>query len=112
MKMRTVLRVMFRAMSAGAATSTHYFFHSYCSFHSRPKKGSALLFFPAAGGIPNVPFDIRTLHCGQVVAADASQDKWIAQLWLRKGPYIATAPKGNTHAAASDAIEEYCISQK
>lgn len=76
---------------------------------SRPKKGSALLFFPAAGGIPNVPFDIRTLHCGEVVAKDASQDKWIAQLWLRKGTYTPTAPKGNTHAAASDAIADYCI---
>jgi hypothetical protein len=30
---------------------------------------------------------------------------------LRKGPYTATAPKGNTHAAACDAIEEYCSSQ-
>lgn len=75
---------------------------------SRPKKGSALLFFPAAGGIPNVPFDIRTLHCGEVVAEDASQDKWIAQLWLRKGTYTATAPKENNHEEASDAIADYC----
>ena len=58
-----------------------------------PKKGSALLFFLAAGGIPNVPFDIRTLHCGEVVAEDASHDKWIPQLWLRKGNYKPTAPQ-------------------
>jgi hypothetical protein len=76
----------------------------------RPKKGSALLFFPAAGGIPNVPFDIRTLHCGEVVAEDASQDKWIAQLWLRKGYYKPTAPPGNTHASAFDAVSAYCNS--
>lgn len=47
-----------------------------------PKKGSALLFFPAAGGIPNTPFDIRTLHSGEAVAKEAEHDKWIAQLWL------------------------------
>eukprot|EP00816_Leptocylindrus_hargravesii_P013040 CAMPEP_0196806400 /NCGR_PEP_ID=MMETSP1362-20130617/6292_1 /TAXON_ID=163516 /ORGANISM="Leptocylindrus danicus, Strain CCMP1856" /LENGTH=439 /DNA_ID=CAMNT_0042179859 /DNA_START=68 /DNA_END=1384 /DNA_ORIENTATION=+ len=53
----------------------------------QPKKGSALLFFPAAGGIPNTPFDIRTLHAGEVVSADCKSDKWIAQLWLREDTY-------------------------
>jgi hypothetical protein len=66
----------------------------------QPQKGSALLFFPAAGGIPHAPLDFRTLHCGEAVAKDASQDKWIAQLWLRQKAYTPTAPPGNTHAAA------------
>lgn len=75
----------------------------------QPKKGSALLFFPSAGGIPNVPFDIRTLHAGEAVSDDAKSDKWIAQLWLRKNDlYRATGPPGNSHAAASDAINQYC----
>ena len=46
----------------------------------RPTKGTALLFFPAAGGLPNAPFDIRTLHCGEAVAMDAMSEKWIAQV--------------------------------
>jgi hypothetical protein len=76
----------------------------------RPKKGSALLFFPAAGGIPNTPLDIRTLHCGEIVSKSSNNDKWISQLWLRETPnaYIPTAPQGNTHAAAADAISGYC----
>jgi hypothetical protein len=74
----------------------------------QPRKGSAVLFFPAAGGIPNAPFDIRTLHCGEVVAEDSSQDKWISQLWLRQGIYAPTAPAGNLHSEATDAISDYC----
>jgi hypothetical protein len=74
----------------------------------QPRKGSALVFFPAAGGIPNAPFDIRTLHCGEVVAEDSSQDKWISQLWLREGAYAPTAPSGNLHSEAADAISDYC----
>jgi len=74
----------------------------------RPKKGSALLFFPAAGGIPNAPFDIRTLHCGEVVAEDSEQEKWIAQLWLRQRKYSPTAPVGNIHGDATSAIGRYC----
>jgi hypothetical protein len=46
----------------------------------RPTKGTALLFFPAAGGIANAPLDIRTLHCGEAVAEDAGSEKWIAQV--------------------------------
>ena len=74
----------------------------------RPKKGSALLFFPAAGGIPTAPFDIRTLHCGEAVSEDAKSEKWISQLWLRQREYNPTAPDGNTHEKAFDAIGRYC----
>lgn len=78
----------------------------------QPQKGSALVFFPAAGGIPGKPLDIRTLHCGQAVKANEAtgdeKDKWIAQLWVRESAYTVTAPPGNSHAAASDAIREYC----
>jgi len=77
----------------------------------RPKKGSALLFFPSAGGIPGAPFDIRALHCGEAVAEDAENDKWIAQLWLRQRRYEPTAPVGNRHGDAFNEIERYCKSQ-
>ena len=75
----------------------------------RPQKGSALLFFPAAGGIPDTPLDIRTLHCGQAVSNDATQDKWISQLWLRAMPYAPSLP-GNVQDGPKiqAAIEEYC----
>ena len=76
----------------------------------RPKKGSALLFFPAAGGVPNAPFDVRTLHCGQAVSENAQHDKWISQLWLRQGRYTPTAPPDNSHANAANAIATYCTS--
>eukprot|EP00536_Pseudo-nitzschia_multiseries_P004254 jgi/Psemu1/237484/estExt_Genewise1.C_700028 len=74
----------------------------------QPKKGSALVFFPAAGGIPNAPFDIRTLHCGEVVAESSETDKWISQLWLRASPYSPTAPPGNLHQDALGSVKEYC----
>lgn len=74
-----------------------------------PRKGSALLFFPAAGGIDNVPFDIRTLHCGQAISERAQNDKWIAQLWLCEKNYTPTAPDAtNSHTSALKAIVEYC----
>jgi len=78
----------------------------------RPRKGTALLFFPSAGGIPDTPFDIRTLHCGEVVSSDASQDKWISQLWLRDFAYKPSAPPKNSHAAAAAAISDYCNAKK
>lgn len=78
------------------------------SLRVQPRKGSALLFFPAAGGIPDQPFDIRTLHCGEAVAAASSSDKWISQLWLRSGTYKPTAPPGNAHLEAAEVITEYC----
>jgi hypothetical protein len=75
----------------------------------QPKKGSALVFFPSAGGIANTPFDIRTLHAGEALSDDATEDKWIAQMWLReKTGYQASAPPGNSHADASDAIDSFC----
>jgi len=70
----------------------------------QPKKGSALLFFPAAGGVPNVPFDIRTLHCGEALSENAENDKWIAQLWLRERMYSPSAPPNNNHNDADDVI--------
>lgn len=77
----------------------------------RPQKGSALLFFPSAGNIPNCPFDIRTLHCGESVSETASNDKWIAQLWLRQGKYNPSLA-GNSHAAATESITDYCSSNR
>ena len=76
----------------------------------QPKKGSALVFFPSAGGLPNTPFDIRTVHAGEALASDAPADKWIAQLWLRENNlYKPSAPPGNSHALADEAINEYCV---
>jgi hypothetical protein len=74
----------------------------------QPKKGMALLFFPSAGGIINCPFDIRTLHCGEVVSKGAACDKWIAQLWLRQHNYSPTVPPGSRHSRAYAAISQYC----
>ena len=75
----------------------------------QPKKGSALLFFPAAGGLPNSPLDIRSLHAGEAMKDDAPNDKWIAQMWIREFPtYTPTGPPGNTHSDAYAAIEKYC----
>ncbi len=77
----------------------------------QPVKGSALLFFPAAGGIPNTPFDIRTLHAGEALSAGATEDKWIAQMWLRENNnYKPSAPPGNSHVDATDAINAFCNS--
>ena len=55
-----------------------------------------------------MPFDIRTLHCGEAVSEDASKEKWIAQLWLRQRQYKPTAPVGNEHENAFEAISKYC----
>jgi hypothetical protein len=75
----------------------------------KPKKGSALLFFPSACGLSDAPFDIRTLHAGEALSKDAPDDKWIAQMWLRQtASYKPTAPPGNSHADATDAINEFC----
>jgi len=75
----------------------------------QPKKGSALLFFPAAGGISETPFDIRTLYAGETVDSDSSTGKWIAQMRLRQhDSYKPNAPPGNLHSKAIEAIEAYC----
>ncbi|CAM9756409.1 unnamed protein product, partial [Chrysoparadoxa australica] len=65
----------------------------------QPKKGSALLFFPSAGGIDGCPLDMRTVHSGEVVKSCEGQgDKWIAQqTWLRESSYKPLVPKGNRH---------------
>ncbi|CAM9375912.1 unnamed protein product, partial [Hapterophycus canaliculatus] len=73
----------------------------------RPRKGSALLFFPSCGGAPDCPFDIRTLHAGEVVRPGAEQDKWIAQLWLRESRYTPTVPENNRHADAELVVAEF-----
>lgn len=72
----------------------------------QPVKGSALLFFPAAGGVPNTPFDIRTVHAGEMVSPKAKQDKWIAQLWLRERTYVPTLPD-NLHENGRQQFEDY-----
>ncbi|KAG7349274.1 procollagen-proline,2-oxoglutarate-4-dioxygenase [Nitzschia inconspicua] len=78
----------------------------------QPRKGSALMFFPAAGGIPNTPFDIRTLHCGEIVPMHSETEKWISQLWLREAQYTPTAPPGNLHVTAKQPVESYCQTAK
>jgi prolyl 4-hydroxylase len=67
----------------------------------QPKKGSALLFFPAfADGRP----DDRTLHKGEVMQGDEAE-KWIIQMWIHERSYQAVLPPGNTHDAAKAAFE-------
>eukprot|EP00977_Amphora_coffeiformis_P030343 scaffold46423_cov191-Amphora_coffeaeformis.AAC.4 len=73
----------------------------------KPRRGTALLFFPAAGGVPGCPADFRTLHCGQVVAESSPQDKWIGQLWLRPRPYHVTVGTSHEDPVVADAMAEY-----
>ncbi|CAM9612529.1 unnamed protein product [Choristocarpus tenellus] len=74
----------------------------------RPRKGTALLFFPSYGGEPGCPFDVRTLHAGEVVAlGHNTKTKWIAQMWLHKKPYPASVPKGNSYEPAEERISNY-----
>ena len=68
----------------------------------RPKKGSALLFFPAkADGSP----DDRTLHKGEV----AVEEKMIAQMWIHEGHYSPVVPDGNSHDAAIASIRQKAV---
>jgi 2OG-Fe(II) oxygenase superfamily len=97
----TLFRDLGNAATAGADPDGKY-------LRVQPKQGMALLFFPSAGGITDCPFDIRTLHCGEVISNDAVSDKWIAQLWLRQRAYKPTAPPGNRHIDAYPAIVNYC----
>jgi len=65
----------------------------------QPKKGSALLFFPAfKDGTP----DDRTLHKGEV----AIDEKMIAQIWIHEGKYQPVVPEGNSHEEALGVLEE------
>mmetsp|Transcript_47727 Transcript_47727/g.108315 ORF Transcript_47727/g.108315 Transcript_47727/m.108315 type:complete len:187 (-) Transcript_47727:262-822(-) len=79
----------------------------------RPTKGTALLFFPSAGGLPNCPFDIRALHAGEVVSPSAPEAKWIAQLWVRQDKgYRPTAPKGTSQRRAAGEAAAYAKTAK
>eukprot|EP00928_Gymnodinium_smaydae_P063458 TRINITY_DN47017_c0_g1_i1.p1 TRINITY_DN47017_c0_g1~~TRINITY_DN47017_c0_g1_i1.p1 ORF type:complete len:261 (-),score=20.49 TRINITY_DN47017_c0_g1_i1:214-996(-) len=50
--------------------------------HVRPKKGCALLFFPAT---PEGEVDTRALHAGSPVLQG---EKWISQIWVRQRPWL------------------------
>lgn len=74
----------------------------------QPRRGSALLFFPAAAnGTP----DDRTLHQGAAVAppppdaARVGEEKWIVQAWIHERPYAAAVPPRNRHETALAAVE-------
>jgi len=98
------LLVYLKDLELGGAT----IFRDLGPLKVQPKKGSALIFFPAAGGIHETPFDIRTLHCGEIVPDITKNDKWISQLWLRSGHYSPTAPPGNLHEHALNNVKKYC----
>ena len=69
----------------------------------KPKRGSALLFFPAfKDGSP----DDRTLHKGEI----AGDEKWIIQMWTHERSYVAQIPEGNFQRSAKDAVDEVCKS--
>lgn len=90
--------------SAGGATA----FRDLGPLRVRPKKGKCLVFFPSFGGEAGSPFDIRTLHAGEVVGkGKKAKEKYIAQLWCHKRPYPPAMPEGNSHQVAEEAIAEY-----
>jgi prolyl 4-hydroxylase len=67
----------------------------------QPKRGSALLFFPASrDGQP----DDRTLHKGEILNGD--DEKWIVQMWIHERAYQAVLPPGNANEAARNIMEE------
>lgn len=67
----------------------------------QPKRGSALLFFPAfRDGRP----DDRTLHKSEVM--DCDDEKWIVQMWVHERSYQAVIPIGNSNEAARDVMEQ------
>lgn len=65
----------------------------------RPKKGSALLFFPAfADGTP----DDRTLHQGE----EAGDEKRMIQMWIHECSYRAVVPPNNRQQDAVADVDE------
>lgn len=67
----------------------------------QPKKGTALLFFPAfRDGTP----DDRTLHRSE--AMTCALEKWIAQMWVHKHSYQAVLPQGNANVGARSQMEK------
>jgi len=62
-----------------------------------PKRGNALLFFPASkDGEP----DDRTLHKGEL----SKSEKVIAQCWIHERDYKPAVPIGNNHESAKESI--------
>lgn len=89
---------------AGGATA----FRDLGPLRVRPKKGKCLVFFPTFGGEPGCPFDMRTLHAGEVVGqGNRAKEKYIAQFWCHKKPYPPSVPAGSSHEAAEGPIAEY-----
>lgn len=91
--------------NAGGATA----FRDLGPLRVRPKKGKCLVFFPSFGGEAGCPFDVRTLHAGEVLGAGKSKlkEKYIAQLWCHKKPYPPSVPPGSSHEAATEYIADY-----
>lgn len=90
--------------NAGGATA----FRDLGPLRVRPEKGKCLVFFPSFGGEPGSPFDIRTLHAGEVVRKGGkAKEKYIAQLWCHKKPYPPKVPLGNSHEAGEEAIADF-----
>jgi len=84
----------------------------------QPRKGSALIFFPSAGGVPGSPFDVRTVHSGEAMGEGVGAEKWIAQLWLRERPYRPTMKEVKngdrlvSHWDAAEGIRILCEAQQ
>ena len=55
----------------------------------QPKKGDALIFFPAKRHKNKWRPDDRTIHAADPVATGAGE-KWVSQLWLHEAPYPPT----------------------
>ncbi|KAL7564881.1 hypothetical protein ACA910_009373 [Epithemia clementina (nom. ined.)] len=78
----------------------------------QPRQGRACIFFPAfADGTP----DDRTLHKGEMIVAQSSQnsninnnnnEKRIVQVWIHQRPYQPVLPPGNKHDDVLDMIQQ------
>lgn len=67
----------------------------------KPKRGSALLFFPA---FKDGRADDRTLHKGEI----AGDEKFIIQMWIHEKAYRAQIPEGNFQQSAVEAVDQVC----
>jgi hypothetical protein len=93
---RMTILVYLNTVSMGGATA----FQTFNNLQVQPKKGHALIFFPAdINGQP----DERLWHAGQMTM----ETKWILQTWIHEKPYTAAQlPPNTSHSIARKLMNE------